>query len=206
MGLGQGVEQVRHQPKQILRDPLSKVKKIVPRSFRRNESKGSPVPPVVMATEQQQQGGLLGSAPAGLPPLQSTLIVQQQPGQSVYVQQQVGVPHVVLVAVTLLFEYYSLVGHLVLAHLWLMLPPDRVARGILSCSLGNAQVFPVAAAPIPASTQYGARMVQAQFLPPVSAPLGAQPFVLPPQQHPPQTQPAPQPTQQTPLPVRAQSH
>lgn len=84
-----------------------------------------------MATEQQQQqGGLLGSAPAGLPPLQSTLIVQQQPGQSVYVQQQVGVPHVILVTVTLLFEYYSLVGHLVLAHLWLMLPPDRVARGI----------------------------------------------------------------------------
>ena len=78
--------------RKILQDSFSNVKKIVPRSLHRNESKGSPGLPVAVATEQQlPQGGLLGSAPAGLPPLQSTLIVQQQPGQSVYVQQQVGI-------------------------------------------------------------------------------------------------------------------
>ena len=35
------------------------------------------------------RAGILGPPPTGIPPLHSTLIVQHQPGQSVYVQQQI---------------------------------------------------------------------------------------------------------------------
>ena len=63
------------------------------------------------------RSSLLGSAPAGLPPLQSTLIVQQQPGQSVYVQQQVGVQSLLT-----LLEYSVAICHL---SLWLLLFADK---------------------------------------------------------------------------------